>query len=319
MTGSIIVHINSTKKYGKISHYDCCQSLGDQVMQYKGKENYSYICIIPLAFIETFFKKKENIIDYLTVIDDVFDFKSKLMDESEITLLEASVMEECPIDSHYYIEITSVKKRHNKEVVGFHNALRYTWYLHYSNIATACVNLFRLKILPDAMHIMAVASSYQTQEGRALLPSALTSTDAFIYFPTKERILFELSKGQNFNTAFMLTPIYYSPQIEIKGNFFSEDSTPTILSAKNLLSSLGSVDEINDIPSVIVNGIKQSLGDYMDARSIYDKIVDTFMANHYSSISKTILTKELIKKGELTVAGCDAMGRNIKSKINFII
>jgi hypothetical protein len=182
MTGSNIIHITSGKVYGAtVSQYDCCQSLGDQVMQYSsGNGVYKYICVIPFIVMDNFFLKKKNLLDYLQVIDDVFDFKSIILEDIEY--LNDKIKTAFPPTDHYYIEIISNRKRNNKEVVAYHNALRYTWYLHYSNIATACVNLLRLKILPDGISILAVASSYQTQEGRALLPSKLTEIDAFIEY-----------------------------------------------------------------------------------------------------------------------------------------
>jgi hypothetical protein len=213
------------------------------------------------------------------------------------------------------IKITWDKKKTitNKYFNVAYNAMRYLWYHQYTNMAIIATNIFNLKFIQDPMDILAIAFSYQNSTDRAILPSITTDLEGILFFRPKEDNIQDLQKNTPFNNVFYRYPIYFNPKVTIRGSFF-EDAT-SIIEAKELFSKMEGIDNIDDIPSFMINNIKTVYEDYILMKHAYMQIKNELDKLKYAIDRRNplLLSKDI---STLDFNAVDSMGYNKYISIN---
>jgi hypothetical protein len=267
MTNSILFY--SRPNSGIINgfmHYDCCEHLGSNLNDYGVKEAY---IAIPIKELHPFFKNNpQMLIEYTRFITEAFDVEFRMATPEEIATIQWSGSKFTAANT-VVIKHTRKTNIPNKYFNSAYNVLRYLWYQHYTIIAIVATNLYLLEVA-SAMDVLAIASSFQSQNSRALLPARTDTTDGILFFRPKEDILKGLKCGTLFNTVFYKYPIYFNPTVEVSGSFFSE--AKNIVAAKETFARLADLDNIADLPGFVRNNIRIIMEDYVAMKEAYSRV-----------------------------------------------
>lgn len=309
MTNSIIF-FKKGKKF-VFNHWDCCDGLGR--VFYETGNPIMYVGI-PKKEMDEFFMTGDNLDKYLEFLTLTFDIEYRMATESEIDDINVT---DCPDTDLLFIHV-SIKgcpTMTNKYFNSSYNCFRYLWYQQYTNIAIIATNLYKLGVISDNMDILAIASSYQKNQVRALLPKATNDLDGLLFFRKKEVVIPELLTNKLFNSIFYKFPIYFNPVVQIHGTFFS--NAISIIEAKQLIGKLAGIIDVDDIPSFTVNSIKAIYDDYILMKDMYHFITKHMDEKGYSIPfnNPILLSKELTK---LNIVGVDVGGYEKKVHLDLM-
>lgn len=299
--------------------YGCCEHLGSHCAKNSdGKRGEMYIHI-PMKYINQVFEKNaiEMVSAYLELLSKCFDVEYRIATEEEVEKNILITSEDA--DGGLYI-YANMNKASNKRFVASYTMLRYLWFENglFSNVASIAANLYKYNIFSDPMSVIAIASSYQVNGGRALLPYATYERGGLIYFRSKDLVLPELQKDQLFNNVFYKYPIYFNPEITIESDFF--EGVKKTIDAKNYIVNFSTYSS-DEISSTIMKNINSIRDDYELTRDVYIKIVDQIEKSPYPGFTMSkdnpiLLSKKNIESGSFVVKGSDAIGYSQTLKIN---
>jgi hypothetical protein len=237
---------------------------------------------IPFVEIDEFFLNRENLDAYLDLITRAYGITYTVATSEEIDGINFAT---CPSvrEDVMVLKINSPKKITNKHFNVAYNTMRYLWYHQYTNMAIIATNLYRLDLLSDALDVLAIAFSFQATNGRAVLPSPTIDIAGLLYFRPFEDILRELELNTLFNSVFYKYPVYFNPEVKVKGSFF-EDAEMTI-KAKEIINRLVGVMSIQDMPGSMTNNLRLICKDYMTMKDTYLNIIGQ-LSKMGASVSK---------------------------------
>lgn len=277
MRGSIIYYKTKSGKAIQLQSWDCCEGLGNSLAD--NRVDNLYIAI-PFASTDPFFINPENLQKYLDLIYHALGIRYMLAEEEEIkSFMPESYMPSSPDKNHMVVKgIRDLSKVYsNKYWNCTHTLLRYTWYQSYHHMAIIATNLYKTGMF-EPMDCIAIASSYQPSNDRTLLPTKTDDLKSILFFRKAEKVIPELQKNTLFNTVFYKFPVYFSPEIEVAGSFFSDSKT--IIMARDEIRKLSALDGIDDIPPYVMTMLKNIAKKYYEMYSIYEKITESFQKDN---------------------------------------
>jgi len=191
--------------------------------------------------------------------------------------------------------------------------MRYLWYQQYTNMAIIATNLYLLNLLDDALDILAIAFSFQTTNGRAVLPHPTMDIVGLLYFRPFDDILKELEINTLFNTVFYKYPVYFNPEVIVKGSFFED--VEMVIKAKEIISRLVGVMDIQEMPGSMTNNLRLICKDYTEMKSTYLNIIDQ-LTKMGASMDKNVPLLLSVGKKELQTNILMPTGASKSIKIN---
>lgn len=291
-----IIFFKNGKNY-TFQNYDCCQSLGDDFMR---KHDNKMFVGLPKKEMDEFFMTGSNLASYLAFITEVLDIQYSLASDEDVSLIN---MAGCSLSKEelIFVKIETKNAFCNKYFLVPYNLLRYLWYQQYTGMAIIATNLYNLKITDNVMDILAIAISYQIGTDRALLPIETSGLKGLLFSREKSILQRELKANTAFNSIIYRYPVFFDPEVKVRGSFFSE--VEMTIKAKEMIAKLVGVSDVNDIPSSMRSNLKLVYEDYVYMKDSYNRIVDYLTANKYALYTKepTLLSRGM-KKLSLTVA-----------------
>ena len=260
LQGSIYFHEETEHKY---VDYGCCEYLGDDVNKSSGKGKF--FIGLPIEDLSEFFKSKDNLSAYCEFLSLAFDVEYRLATPKEIETIENNNINEEKI-----FIFANTKKSSNKRFVASYTLFRYVRYHVWENVAITTTNLYKLNIFEDLFDILAIANSYQVDAGRTLLPVDTMDLPGLLYFRSKNEVLKEVDAGKLFNDVFYKYPIYFDPQVTIRGSFF--DTFETVVPSKSYIRSLQGIMSTEEVPAKAINTFMNIKNDYLVTKQVYLEI-----------------------------------------------
>jgi hypothetical protein len=265
----MIYYKTKAAKEIQLQSWDCCEGLGNSLTD--NRVDRLFIAI-PFANTDPFFTNPDNLQKYLDLIYDALGIRYMIAEEEEIKpILSDNFMPSSPGKNHMVVKgIRDLMATYsNKYWNCTHTLLRYTWYQAYTPMAIIATNLYKTGLF-EPMDCLAIASSFQPSNDRTLLPTRTQDLNAILFFRKSEFVIPELQKGNMFNSVFYKYPVYFSPEIEIVGSFFSD--VKMIVQARNEIYKLATLDTLDDIPIYVMNMLKSIAKKYYEMYNVYEQI-----------------------------------------------
>jgi hypothetical protein len=311
MDNSLIYFLQSKDGKYIIQNYNCCEYLGDGANKSVGKGIF-YVGI-PIIEISEFFRHSTNLRAYCELISIIFDVNYLPMPTEDALV----VVQNENVDIEKIFILVDTKRHSNKRFNASYNIFRYIWYHKWENIGIIATNLFKLGIFDDPLDVLAIACSYQADAGRSLLPADTLDLNGLLYFRDSKKTMDELDKNNPFNTVFYRYPIFFDPEVSIKGSFF--DNYETIIPSKRYIQSLHGILDIEEIPASAISTLKKIKDDYLLTKETYLKIYTDVEKNNkefcMTKDSPLLLNKKNITNEKFTLVGVDPAGFETKVDI----
>lgn len=278
MTNSIIFYRKKGDIKPSFQNYDCCENLGANMNDNQAREMYIGL---PKDHLDPFFFNMENLSSYLKFITECLDIEFLLATEEEVDnfgawgscsrkrdqlIMVKGIIVPTPAEGS-----TPIQRPTNKYFNSAYNLVRYLWYQRYTPIAIVATNLYRLNIL-SPIDVLAIASSFQRDNVRCLLPTKTNELNGILFFMSKEAIIRNLMSNTMFNRVFYMYPVYFNPKIVVKGSFFADAERE--IAAKEEIFKLASIDSIDDLPGFARSSFRIISEEYLAMKAIYVSLTD---------------------------------------------
>ena len=297
MTNSLIYFKKKGQSKITFTNFDCCENLGLGILENGRREMYVGL---PIKMMDPFFlDDKENLETYLRFVTECLDIEFRLATNEEVESVDNAGAPEKKEDLIFVKGIMPEKvKITNKHFNSAYNLVRYQWYQRYTPIAIIATNLYRLGYL-SPIDTLAIASSFQKDNVRCLLPTKTNELNGILFFREKEAIIKNLQNNMMFNKVFYMYPIYFNPKIVIRGSFFVDAERE--IAAKEEIYKLVGVDDISDLPGSARAAFKIITDEYLVMKQVYTNLTAEMEKNGYAMdfgdpllLSKSISNKKLI-------------------------